>query len=429
MSIDINSIKKITNEYGTPFYLFDIDKLHTWVDKVNDVFSRKTGCDSDSVTNDCENDITLCYAIKANTFLTPYMLEKIDFLEVCSPGEFQICKKYNVDSKHIIFSGVVKYKEDVEALFADSSFDGTITIESPKHFELIKKVTSELNISSVKVLPRLSSGNKFGMSKDEVKNIIKRCNEINSEGACYFEVTGIQFFSGTQKKRMSIYEKELKELDEFLDEIRSELLVDINFIEYGPGMLYEYYDDVDQLDVAKTVCENIKPYLKKYRFTLEIGRYFAACAGSYVTKVVDVKHTDDKNYALVDGGIHHVNYYGRMLGMNEPDVVLLRGTGVNCLDCLDEGCDLHKMETGTGVELKKWEVGGALCTANDVLLRNYECDELNEGDLFIFNDTGAYSPMEAPILFLSRKVPAIFSVKQGEIKMLRDFIEAWEINS
>ncbi len=116
--------------------------------------------------------------------------------------------------------------------------------------------------------------------------------------------------------------------------------------------------------------------------------------------------------------------------MSEPDVGLRRGTGVICLG---EGCDLHKMETGTetgtGVELKNWEVGGALCTANDVLLRNYECDELNEGDLFIFNDTGAYSPMEAPILFLSRKVPAIFSVKQGKIKMLRDFIEAWEFNS
>lgn len=399
--MNLNAINKISKEYRGPFYLFDINSLYDWCDEVTSVFP---------------DGVNLCYAIKANAFLLPYMNAKLNHFEVCSPGEYSICQKYDISSEKIIFSGVVKYKENIEAVL-DGGFNGTITLESKKHFELLKEVAIEQNVEHVKVLPRLSSGNKFGMSKEDILDIINECKDSS-----VYEITGIQFFSGTQKKKMSVIEKELAELDLFMQEIVDSTGLSLNFIEYGPGMLFDYYDlNSDRIEVAKNISELIKPYLSKYKFTLEIGRYFAASCGSYITSVVDIKHTDGKNYCLVDGGIHHVNYYGRMLGMNIPYVVQLKSNNgdfelVSSKDSAESAADV-------------WEVGGALCTVNDVLLRNHPFTDLKEGDLLVFNDTGAYSPTESSVLFLSRTMPKIYASLDGETKLLRDAIDTFNFNS
>ena len=54
--------------------------------------------------------------------------------------------------------------------------------------------------------------------------------------------------------------------------------------------------------------------------TLELGRYFAACAGSYATRIVDIKTNLGRRYCIVDGGIHQVNYYGQLLATKRPPV-------------------------------------------------------------------------------------------------------------
>ena len=111
-NMNLNAINNISTEYGTPFYLFDINKLNKWCDEMQSVFPAK---------------VTLCYAIKANPFLLKYFDRKLNHFEVCSPGEFEICKKYNIDSKKIIFSGVYKSKENLLRVF-EEGFDGVITI-------------------------------------------------------------------------------------------------------------------------------------------------------------------------------------------------------------------------------------------------------------------------------------------------------------
>lgn len=409
--MNTKAITRINKEYGTPFYLFDINKLNEWCDELQSVFP---------------SGITLCYAIKANPFLLKYFDRKLNHFEVCSPGEYEICRKYNIDSKKIIFSGVYKSKENLLRVF-EEGFNGVITIESINHLRLLKEVISEKGIKEVYILPRLSSGNKFGMSKEDVLSVIDECKTSS-----VLNLKGIQYFSGTQKKRMSVIEKELSELDLFCAEIKEQKDITVNYIEYGPGMLYDYYDGTagSRLEVAKEVASFIKPYLNKYSFTLEIGRHFAAPCGSYITKVVDIKSNNGKNYCLVDGGIHHVNYYGRMLGMNVPDVTHLKGDGtcVSADNCSTSEADRNNNACYNTSE-KLYEVGGALCTVNDVLLRNHPVTDLEEGDLFVFNDTGAYSPSESSVLFLSRTMPKVFSIEGEDITMLRDSIESFEFNS
>ena len=85
-------------EMHTPAYLFDLDVFHEQIGKVKQAWG----------------EIGLCYSVKANPFLVGKTPKILDFLEVCSPGELEICVKQGVDPAKIIFSGVNKTKESVQ---------------------------------------------------------------------------------------------------------------------------------------------------------------------------------------------------------------------------------------------------------------------------------------------------------------------------
>ena len=396
----IKVIDNIHREHDGAFYLFNIEKLYSWYDMLDERLGSAL-----------EGKGSLVYAIKANPFLTKYMNEKVDSFEVCSPGEFEICMKYGIPTEKIVFSGVYKSKENIERIF-ECDFKGIVTLESYNHYKLLKEVMDEKSLSGVRILPRLSSGNKFGMDEDTIINIVKDAISDNR-----ISVAGIQYFSGTQKKKIKVIREELEAIDKFIEKLKLKTGLGVDFVEYGPGFFYDYYSLADHVAVFDEVLDEIKPYINKYSFALESGRFLAAGCGEYVTEIVDVKSTFDKKYCLVDGGIQHVNYYGRMLGMNVPSVDQIK--------CEDDNTYLANKGTGD-----LYEVGGALCTVSDVLLKNYELDEPKCGDLLVFHDTGAYSCTESSVLFLSRTLPRIFAfLPSGAVEMLRDTIESYELNS
>ena len=57
--------------YGTPLYIFDLDMLKRQADRLKEALGKEAG---------------LCYAMKANPFLTKEMAEQTDRIEVCSMG-------------------------------------------------------------------------------------------------------------------------------------------------------------------------------------------------------------------------------------------------------------------------------------------------------------------------------------------------------
>ena len=159
-------------------------------------------------------------------------------------------------------------------------------------------------------------------------------------------------------------------------------------LEYGPGLPVRYFEG--EKDPAPELEEALQNGLERMRFqgpvTLELGRYFAACSGSYVTSIVDVKTNLDRRYCIVDGGIHQVNYYGQMLATKRPPVTV------------------YPQRSG---DSEDYTICGALCTANDVLLKEFPMTDPQPGDMLVFDRTGAYSPMEGIALFLSRDLPRI----------------------
>ena len=108
----------------TPYYVFDTDEFAKRAAMIRAALDCKGG-----------RRIPLCFSIKANPFLLHRLPEGLDHVEVCSPGELEICIALGVKPESIIYSGVMEEKCDIER--AVSYGAGILTCESIRHAALI----------------------------------------------------------------------------------------------------------------------------------------------------------------------------------------------------------------------------------------------------------------------------------------------------
>lgn len=399
----------------TPYYVFDTDEFAKRAAMIRAALDCKGG-----------RRIPLCFSIKANPFLLHRLPEGLDHVEVCSPGELEICIALGVKPERIIYSGVMKEKCDIKR--AVSYGAGILTCESIRHAALISEVMLECMSESVQeagfvekkahVILRLTSGNQFGMSLDDIEYIISHPDEFKG-----ITVIGIHYYSGTQKSLRKI-NKDLEKIKSALIRLKDKYGFEPQLVEYGPGLCVEYFEDdwqereIQALDEA---AEVLREFAEEYPLGIEMGRFLAASCGKYYTQVKDLKSTGDANYAILDGGIHHLNYFGQRMAMQVPLIKVCAG-------------EVSENEEKNGVELTElpdtdYTLCGSLCTVADVLVREVKLKKLELGDVLEFGHCGAYSVTEAPALFLSRQLPAIYAYsKEYGYECLREHIPAAEIN-
>ena len=378
--------KAIAKEYGTPFYL--IDKVKT-ISRVHEIEKR------------FPKNAKLCYAIKANAFLVAILKNEGILFEVCSAGELSICEKVGLNPSKIVFSGVVKTKEDVARAYNLGVH--TITLESATHCEYLLE-TAKNKTHTQNVILRLTSGNQFGMSESDILLCIEKLQKNDS-----INIRGIHFFAGTQKKMKTII-SEIAFIEEYCTRLQEKYGLQLE-IEYGAGLPYDYFsgnDESDNFAVLEELVQLIKK--SKFNYVIELGRYVASPLAFYATKIMDIKGDDKNCYCLIDGGINHINYFGQMMGMKTPRVFLESDTAKN-----DDAQD--------------YTIAGSLCTTADIVLRKLSLPNPAINDVLIFQDIGAYSITEGIYLFLSHPLPAVLLNDNGTISVLRNRIETYILNS
>lgn len=380
------------SRFGTPLYIFDLDILKIQTERIRE----KLG-----------DGISLCYAMKANPFLTAEMAKYVDRIEVCSMGEFRICRELKIPPEKLFISGVLKKKSDLLEILEYCRGRCVYTAESVRQFQYLLE-WSDANAEMIRLYPRLTSGNQFGMDEDTLRNVI----QIASISP-YVEIEGIHYFSGTQKKKPEQHRKELKYLDEFFERLQQEQQFTVRNLEYGPGTAVPYFKDrnpdtfTDEGLTALGDC--IREMSWNGKVTVELGRALAALCGFYLTEIRDVKQNGDTGYCIVDGGSHQLNYDGQIKGMYEPYIKIL--------------------PEGMPGQEKSWTICGSLCTVNDVLCRGARLSGVKTGKVLVFERTGAYSCMEGMALFLSHELPGVVSYDtRNGWRQLREQIETYQMN-
>lgn len=372
---------------NTPCYLYDIDILKK---KIEDIKKELP-------------DIPLTFSIKANSFVLDSISDDVSHVEVCSPGELHICKNLSLNPDKIIYSGVMKEETDIEEAI---SYDVHIlTAESKRHFSLISKVAQKLG-KKVNVILRISSDNQFGMDPEDIFEIVSKKDDYDS-----INLYGYHYYSGTQKRKIKQIESDIETIENVVNKCREQYGFEPLLVEYGPGLAVDYFKEngeEEDAELLNTVAPVIREFAKRVPLGVEMGRFIVSSCGSFFTTVKDIKRNYGVNYVILDGGIHHLKYFGQIMAMHTPIIVQ----------------DIMRDRTK-----QKYTLCGSLCTVADVLAKDAELYELQIDDVLEFKKCGAYSLTEASSLFLSRDMPEVYLKVNGNFRKVRGSVDSSDINT
>lgn len=378
---EFHRILLYAGQYGTPLYYLDADRLQENIRRLR---------------THLPDSVKLCFSVKANPWFAEAALREADFLETCSSGEMQLCLRLGIPASRISAGGVCKTEEDCR--FLAETQPRRISVESRRQLRALSQAAERRN-HSLPVLLRLSSGNQFGMPLEELQEILNTKQKYPG-----LAITGIHYYSSTQKRQAAEVQRDWNHL------LQVARLDGIQEIAYGPGLgvpLFQEQPPDEFAHCLDTLAEGLSELAAHREVILECGRLLSTHAGVFATRIVDCKENAGREYWIVDGGIHHLSYYGQMNG--KPHPVIWQAA--------------PRTETRKPVT-----ICGSLCTASDVLAKDILLTPSTPGDCLLFLNAGAYAVTEGRSLFLSRALPAVLRREHGEVRLLRKHTPTFPLN-
>ncbi|WP_296231857.1 diaminopimelate decarboxylase [uncultured Pseudomonas sp.] len=316
----------------------------------------------------------VCFAVKANSNIGVLnVLARLGAgFDIVSSGELERVLAAGGEPSRIVFSGVGKSRDDMRRALEVGVH--CFNIESVVELERLQKVAAELGVKapvSLRVNPDVDAGthpyistglkeNKFGIDIEQAEAVYARAAELPN-----LEVIGVDCHIGSQ----------LTTLEPFLDALdRLLLLVDklaargitIKHLDLGGGLGVQYRDEQPPLagDYIAAVRKRLAG--RDLSLVFEPGRFIVANAGVLLTQVEYLKHTEHKDFAIVDAA------------MND----LIRPA------LYQAWMDVSPVQPREG-EARNYDLVGPICETGDFLAKDRQL-ALAEGDLLAVRSAGAY---------------------------------------
>lgn len=316
----------------------------------------------------------VCFAVKANSNIGVLnVLARLGAgFDIVSSGELERVLAAGGDPSRIVFSGVGKSRDDMRRALEVGVH--CFNVESSVELERLQKVAAELDVKapvSLRVNPDVDAGthpyistglkeNKFGIDIEQAEAVYARAAELPN-----LEVIGVDCHIGSQ----------LTTLEPFLDALdRLLLLVDrlaargitIRHLDLGGGLGVQYRDEQPPLagDYIAAVRKRLAG--RDLSLVFEPGRFIVANAGVLLTQVEYLKHTEHKDFAIIDAA------------MND----LIRPA------LYQAWMDVSAVQPRAG-EARNYDLVGPICETGDFLAKDRQL-VLAEGDLLAVRSAGAY---------------------------------------
>ena len=378
----------IAKKYGTPVYCYSYKQLKENINNFKKNFRSFFPL--------------ICFAIKSNTNVN--LIKEIGKLglgaDVVSMGELMMALKAGINPQKIVFSGVGKtsteigYAIDKKILLinAESKSEVTEIERIAKSKKKIVNIGIRLNPNTdAKTLSQISTGkkeNKFGVDQKiffEIVNYSKIAKNI--------KLKCLSVHIGSQILDHKPYEKMLNIIDKII--IKSNHKFD--YIDLGGGMGISYENNSKKLNYKKYNIA-IKKFLKnhKSKIIFEPGRSIVGNIGILISKVIYIKESEKKKFIILDAA------------MNDLMRPALYGTNHRTLPVLKTN-QLSK---------KTYEFVGPICESTDKFTTLKKFQKLNEKDLIIMCDVGAYG-MSLSSNYNVRPKPIEILIKGSKINVIQ----------
>jgi diaminopimelate decarboxylase len=392
--IEGKSSVHLTNQYGTPLYVYSESKIRDNLNALNNILKKNY------------SKTRVLYACKANTNLSILRILKDGGAEIdaVSPGEVYLALQAGFKPHEILFTGTSVGEAEMTYL---SKVGTRMNIDSVSQLEKLLEINQPETIS-MRINPMIGAGHhehvitagpdvKFGIWETQASEAYGVALEA---GVKKF---GIQMHIGSGIMDVEIYKQAASRLMHIARNIAECNDIHFDFIDIGGGIGVTYRPEEKQIDLnsfIETIFELIKEKLVEYHLGepeiwLEPGRYIVADSGILLTKVTTLKQTPGRVFVGVDAGFNTL-VRPAMYGAYHH---ILNASGMN-------------------KPLKKYDVYGPLCESGDIFDRDRTIQEIDEGDILAFMTAGAYGYSMASN-YNTRPRPAEVMVSGGEPRIIR----------
>ena len=350
----------------TPFYYYDTALLQSTLDAISSEIAQYP-------------NYHVHYAMKANA--NPRLLKIIQQAglgaDCVSGGEVQAAIDAGFPADKIVYAGVGK--SDREILLALQHNIFCFNVESIPELQVINEFAiREEKVARVclRINPDVEAHththiitgmaeNKFGIALSDMMKVVELANSLSN-----IRFLGLHFHIGSQITNMQDYVALCQRVNE-IQHLLAKQGINPTIINVGGGL------GVDYQAPEKQSIANFKAYFQVFAKHLhlraeqslhfELGRSIVAQCGSLITKVLYIKQTATKQFAIVDAG---------MTELIRPALYQAKHKIVNLTSQTDN--------------IEKYDVVGPICESSDVFDKDIMLPTTARGDILAIRSAGAY---------------------------------------
>ncbi|WP_236222896.1 diaminopimelate decarboxylase [Pseudomonas asiatica] len=353
-------LSAIAERYGTPTYVYSRAHIEAQYRSYADALQG--------------TEHLVCFAVKANSNLGVLnVLARLGAgFDIVSGGELERVLAAGGRADRVVFSGVGKTREDMRRALEVGVH--CFNVESTDELERLQVVAAEMGKVapvSLRVNPDVDAGthpyistglkeNKFGIAIADAEAIYVRAAQLPN-----LEVVGVDCHIGSQLTTVEPFLDALDRLLVLVDRL-AECGIHLRHLDLGGGVGVRYRDEEPPLvaEYIKAIHERVGD--RDLALVFEPGRYIVANAGVLLTRVEYLKHTEHKDFAIIDAAMNDLirpALYQAWMGVSAV-----------------------KPRAGEG---RAYDLVGPICETGDFLGKDRVLN-LAEGDLLAVQSAGAY---------------------------------------
>ena len=397
--LDIGGVDavEIAQEYGTPTYVIDENRIRDNYQRFYNAFSKYYP------------EFKVFYACKANTNIAVLKILESEgcCIDAVSPGEVYISKKLGFSGDRILFTGNNIKNDELKEVYNEGVI---LNIDS---VSALKRLSELINPDGVKISfrvnPMVGAGHhdhcitggvmsKFGIMDSEAVEVYSLAKELG------FNPVGMHSHIGSGILDPEPFKLAIESTMDIAGKVHNETGIEFEFLDFGGGIGIPYTPDEKLLDLDKFAKENMELFksklneynMKEPTLYLEPGRYLVGDAAVLLTEVNSIKES-----------------YRKFIGIDAGFNTLLRPA---MYDSYHHMVIANKMDEE---EVEEVDVAGNVCESGDLFARDRPLPKVEEGDVLAILNAGAYSFTMASN-YNTRPLPREVLISNGKSILVRE---------
>lgn len=356
----------LAQEFGTPIYVYSESRIRENFKRIAGAFKK------------FYKNFEILYAVKANNNpeIAKILVSEGAGMDACNPAEIWLAYKLGISSSKILYTG--NYCTDEELAYGAKyceriNLDDAALLPRLLKFKRPELLSFRINpgIGEATIKTNVFAGPeaKFGIP---IEHAPAAYAAAKASGVKRF---GMHMMTGSCLLKPDYFEKITGILLGAAGMIAKKLNVHFEFIDIGGGFGIPYTPEEKPLDIEKTAFlvtgifkKKCAEYgLKNVRLTIEPGRYLVGDSGVLLGRV----HMIKKSYQTFAGTDVTINHLVR------PKMY---------------GAYHHIVVANKFRQQSKFPINicGSICDSGDILAKVRPLPRVDEGDLLVFCNAGAY---------------------------------------